>query len=266
MAYAPVSDIEMYYEECGAGEPLLITTGWALAERAHAYHRELFAASYRCIRHDHRGMGRSGAPDYPYTTKMMGDDLAGLLDHLGLDNIRVLGGGGMGGLIAAQLAINHPDKVRSLFIGAGCAKADNFLKKVMGVWKDLYDLDREIWARELALWVLTPETFNTRPDLADKAWQGRLAEDTFPTPGAFRRIADAYCAHDVTDTLGAVRCPTMVNCGGYEDLITGPRYAREIWARIPGAELAIQENTSHANWIEKADEWGELVIDWFART
>ena len=203
MPYATVSDIEMYYEEYGTGEPLLITTGWALAERAHAHHRELFAESYRCIRHDHRGMGRSGAPDYPYTTQMMGDDLAGLLDHLGLENIGVLGGGGMGGLIAAQLAINHPDKVRSLFLGAGCARADNFLKTVMGVWKDLYDLDREIWARELALWVLTPETFNSRPELADNAWKGaawpktrfrrrvrsgaspmRIVRTTLPTPWA----------------------------------------------------------------------------------
>ncbi len=130
MPHATVSDIEMYYETYGDGEPLLITSGWARAERAHVHHRDLFAEHYLCIRHDHRGMGRSGAPDYPYTTQMMGDDLAGLLDHLALDKVRVLGGGGMGGLIAAQLAINHPDRVRSLFIGAGCAKADNFLRTV----------------------------------------------------------------------------------------------------------------------------------------
>ena len=182
MPYATVSDIEMYYEEYGTGEPLLITTGWALAERAHAHHRELFAESYRCIRHDHRGMGRSGAPDYPYTTQMMGDDLAGLLDHLGLENIRVLGGGGMGGLIAAQLAINHPDKVRSLFLGAGCARADNFLKTVMGVWKDLYDLDREIWARE------------ARPvgaDARDLQFATRAGRQCLEGPAGRRHVSDA---------------------------------------------------------------------------
>ena len=266
MPYASVSDIEMYYEECGDGEPLLITAGWSLAERSHGLHIDLFAEHYRCIRHDHRGMGRSGAPDYPYTTKMMGDDIAGLLDHLGLDRVRVLGGGGMGGLIAAQLAINHPDRVRSLFIGAGCAKADHFFKTAMGVWKDLYDLDRELWAREVTLWVLTPQTINTKPELYENSWRSRATEDTFPAPGAYHRIVDAYCSHDITATLGQISCPTLVNCGGYEDMITGPRFAREVWARIPGAELAIQENTSHANWVEKADEWGQLVLDWFART
>lgn len=263
---AAVSDIEMYYEVCGAGPPLLITSGWAKAERAHAYHRDLFARHYTCIRHDHRGMGRSGSPPAPWTTETMGDDLAGLLDHLQLENVRVLGGGGMGGLVAAQLAIRHPSKVRSLFLGAGCAKADPFLAAVMGVWKDLYRLDRALWAREVTLWVLTPETFNTKPDLPATSARTRAAEDTFPAPGAFERTVDAYLSHDVTQTLRQIRCRTLVNCGGYEDLITGPRYARELWARIPGAELAIQENTSHANWVEKADEWGGLVLDWFART
>ena len=71
-----VSDIDMHYDEVGSGPPLLISTGWARAERAFIQHRELLAQNFRCIRHDHRGIGASDAPDAPYSIEMMADDLA----------------------------------------------------------------------------------------------------------------------------------------------------------------------------------------------
>ena len=87
-----VSDIHMHYERVGKGPPLLITTGWARAERAFLHHRELLADEFDCIRHDHRGIGASDAPDDAYTIEAMADDLAGLLDGLRIPRCRVLGG------------------------------------------------------------------------------------------------------------------------------------------------------------------------------
>ncbi|MDH3236143.1 MAG: alpha/beta hydrolase, partial [Alphaproteobacteria bacterium] len=167
MPKAKVSDIDMFYEEVGDGPPLLLTTGWALAERAFVQHRQLFAEQYRCIRHDHRGMGRSDAPKQPYTIEQLADDLAGLLDHLGIERSRVLGGGGMGGLVAMELAIRHPDRVTALHLGAPSLKVDNFLAGVMDMWKDLRRLDPELWAREVTFWCYTPQTFNEQPGLSD---------------------------------------------------------------------------------------------------
>ena len=118
MPKVKVSDIEVYYEEAGQGEPLIIVTGWARAERAFSRHVDWFSQHYRCIRHDKRGIGQS--PDAPYSIKMMADDLDGLMGHLDLRNSRVLGGGGMGALVAMELAINHADRVRSLVLGSPC--------------------------------------------------------------------------------------------------------------------------------------------------
>ena len=266
MPMAKVSDIEMYYEEVGQGDPLMIVTGWARAERAFSRHVEWFSQHYRCIRHDKRGIGQSGAPDAPYSTKMMADDLDGLMEHLNLASVRVLGGGGMGALIAMELAINYPDRVRSLVLGSPCVKADNFLCQLMLFWKELRRLDVDLWAREVTFWCYAPESFNARPEMPEAAWKARGAEETFPQPWAFDRIIDAYLSHDVTDRVHLIRCPTLITTGGSEDFITGPRYAREVYARIPGAKLHLFEGTSHNFHIERFEEFGQMVLDWFAQT
>ena len=70
MPKAKVSDIEMYYEENGEGGPLLITSGWSHAERAFRHHRDLLASKYRCIRHEHRGIGNTDATDGPLSSRI----------------------------------------------------------------------------------------------------------------------------------------------------------------------------------------------------
>ncbi len=265
MPKVKVSDIEMYYEEIGDGPPLLLTTGWALAERAFVQHRELFASHFRCIRHDHRGMGRSDAPTSAYSIEQLADDLAGLLDYLGLERARVLGGGGMGALVAMELAIRHPARVSALHLGSPSLKVDNFLAGVMDMWKELRRLDPALWAREVTFWCYTPETFDSQPDLAGGAAQARAGENTFPDPTAFDRIVDAYKAYDATGRAGGIRCPTLVTSGGIQDLITGPRFAEAVHAAIPESQLHILKDTSHNFWVERQQEWGDLVLNWFGR-
>ena len=261
-----VSDIEMYYEETGQGDPLLLISGWSTAARSFRGHLDAFAKHYRCIRVDKRGIGETDAPDAPYSIRMMADDVNDRLDALGLREVRVLGAGGMGALVAMELAINHPEKLRSLVLGSPCLKVDNFFRQLMLVWKDLWKINTELWAREVTMWCFTPETFNQRPDLPESSWKARAAEKTFAKPWAYDRIIDAYLDHDATDRVHLIRCPTLVTVGGFEDLITGPRYAREVYARIPGAKLHIFENTSHSFPAEAQEEWGAVIEKWFAKT
>lgn len=217
-----------------------------------------------CIRHEHRGIGRTDAPAGPYSTETMGDDLAGLLDHLGLESVRVLGGGGMGALVAAQLAIRHPQRVRSLYLGSPAARVDPFFREVLEVWKQLRRLDKKLWCREANLWCYTPETYAEKTEMALTSAKVRYEDNAFGTDEAFDNIIDAYISHDITDTLRYIRCPTLVTSGGWQDFISGPRFAREVYARIAGAKLVIFENTSHNYPHEAKEEWGRVTMDWLA--
>lgn len=254
-----VSDIEMHYDEVGNGPPLLISTGWARAERAFIQHRELLAKDFRCIRHDHRGIGASDAPDQPYSIEEMADDLAGLLDKLEIPRCRVLGGGGMGALVCMELAIRHPEKVSALILGSPCLKVDNFLYEVLHTWKELRRLDPVLWAREVTLWCYAPETFNNRPDIPAGAARARGGEQTFVYPWAFDRLVDAYCSYDASGRAAQIACPTLVTSGGEQDMITGPRFAREVQRVIPNSRLHVFEGTSHNFWVEAFDDWGTEI-------
>ncbi len=115
MPKVKVGDINMYYEVHGKGEPLVMIMGaggnieW-MRQAIPVYSRE-----YRLVLFDNRGAGRTDAPDIPYTIAMMADDLAGLLDAIGIDSAHIQGGS-MGGMIAQEFVLRYPERVRSLIL------------------------------------------------------------------------------------------------------------------------------------------------------
>src|SRR6266581_1438057 len=116
MSRATVNGIEMYYEEHGAsgGEPVLLIAGLSL--NTTTWFRQIPAladAGYRVIAFDNRGAGRSGKPEIAYSVSMFADDTAALMTALAIDSAHICGMS-MGGMIAQELALRHPKRVRSL--------------------------------------------------------------------------------------------------------------------------------------------------------
>src|SRR5437899_5420764 len=100
----------MYYLEAGSGELLLLSMGFGGDHTAWAFQIGALSARYRVIAFDNRGVGRTDAPDHPYTTGMMARDSLGLMDALGIDRVHVIGVS-MGGMIAHEPALAHPERV-----------------------------------------------------------------------------------------------------------------------------------------------------------
>ena len=84
---------------------------------------------FRCILGDNRGVGESDKPEGPYTSEMMADDYAGLLDELGIESARVVGCS-MGSIIAQQLALRHPEKVKSAVLMCTWSRCDRYAVSV----------------------------------------------------------------------------------------------------------------------------------------
>ncbi|MFW9804383.1 MAG: alpha/beta fold hydrolase, partial [Candidatus Thorarchaeota archaeon] len=117
MPFETVGDIDIYYEIHGPPEapPLVLIGGWASYRWIWFRQIPAFKEKLRCIVFDNRGAGRSSKPDYPYSIQMFVDDTVGLIEALGIDKAHILGIS-MGGLIAQQIAISYPEKVRSLIV------------------------------------------------------------------------------------------------------------------------------------------------------
>src|SRR3954451_19037296 len=109
---------ELYYERAGKGEPMLLIRGMSAPALAwgHPFLSGL-EPSFECLVFDNRGMGRSGTAELPFTVADMAGDAAALLDALEIETAHVVGLS-MGGAIAHELALAHPEQIRTLTLGA----------------------------------------------------------------------------------------------------------------------------------------------------
>src|SRR5581483_10859690 len=107
----------LYWEARGRGAPVLLVHGLGLSGGAWWRTVDALAPAMRVITFDHRGIGRSQSLTYAYTTEAMADDAVSILDDLGIDRVHLYGFS-LGGMVAQQIALRHPARVRSLVLGA----------------------------------------------------------------------------------------------------------------------------------------------------
>ena len=112
MSYIETNGLSLYYEEHGAGDPLVLLHGGLASTELFAGVLPALAAERRVIAVDLQGHGRTADVDRPFSDETMADDIAGLIEHLG-GGADVLGYS-LGGHVALQLAIRHPERVRNL--------------------------------------------------------------------------------------------------------------------------------------------------------
>ncbi len=260
-----VGDIAVYYLEAGAGEPLLLIMGFGGDHMAWALQMPDISARYRVIAFDNRGVGQTDAPDHPYTTRMMAGDALGLMDVLGIERAHVLGVS-MGGMIAQELALARPERVRSLHLACTFARPDAYMLALNSAWREMrIGLGRESTLRALALWLFSPTTYAERPDFLEALLQNSLANPYPQSLAGFLRQGEAVSAHDALERLQAIHCPTLVSVAE-DDILVPPRFSREIVARVRGAELCLVPAAGHGYFLERPDVFNELSLDFIARS
>ncbi|GAC1323197.1 MAG: hypothetical protein NVSMB16_16800 [Acidimicrobiales bacterium] len=116
MATTNSNGVRLYYEQGGAGSPLLIISGTGADLRNRPSPLEWpLVTSFRLVTYDQRGLGQSDQPEQPYTMAEYADDATAILDAVGLDRAHVLGVS-FGGMVAQELAIRHPTRVNRLVL------------------------------------------------------------------------------------------------------------------------------------------------------
>lgn len=250
---------ELYYERPGEGEPLLLIQGMSATHLAWG---EPFLAelrrSFETIVFDNRGMGRSGRAELPFTIADLAADTTGLLDALELETAHVVGIS-MGGMIAQELALSHPERIRTLTIGASyCGGPEGTLMAP----EDLQMLgaafasgDRDQVYR--AMWEINLSPGFREDDSRYAAFTEMAAALSSPQAVILQQMR-ACGAHDTHERLGAIELPTLVIHGDADRLLAYPN-GRQIASLIPGARLATLEGVGHMFWWEQPRRSGELI-------
>jgi 3-oxoadipate enol-lactonase len=259
MPKAPLRDIVMYHEEAGAGEPLVLIMGLGGDLQGWALNVPELAAHHRVITLDNRGAGRTSAPDRPYSIAAMADDVAALLDHLGVAKTHVLGFS-MGGMIAQELTLRHAAKVDKLVLVATTSALDAYSRNVVRTFCDIRrsNMSKEQAQRATANFIYSAE-FMADSERYERGLQAGLANPHAQQDHAFLRQADACLAFDSSDRLAGVKHETLLVASA-EDILVPPRNSEAIAGALPNATL-LQLPGAHGGVIERAPAYNAAFLE-----
>jgi pimeloyl-ACP methyl ester carboxylesterase len=264
MPTVKVGDINIYYESHGDGEALLLIMGYGAYSAMWGLQIPALSQEYRVISFDNRGTGQSDKPDKPYTIKMMADDAKGLLDAIGIDSAHVCGVS-MGGMIAQELAINYPDRVKSLILGCtfcGGAKAVPPAPEVQALLAGIGKSPVEEQVREMMPLLWTQEFIDKNPG-AVEIYVAIAAK--YPTPPhGFVCQAHAVATHDTYERLPRITVPTLVITGDADRIIPAEN-SKILASRISNAEMVVLKNACHGFFGELAAETNGIILDFLRR-
>jgi 3-oxoadipate enol-lactonase len=263
LPYAQVEDIDIYYEVHGPHDaaPLVLIGGWASYRWIWFRQVPAFKEKYRCIVFDNRGAGRSSKPDYPYTIQMMADDTVGLMDALDIKDAYILGIS-MGGLIAQQIAISYPEKVRGLILSSTHFGGSNYIPMDDKTMALLIALPTETISMEQAREMRYRATFSPEFLQNNKSILEQIDEwaEKLPTP-LFAQVhqSEATGGFDSEAELDKITAPTLI-LHGANDRAVPTENGKLVDALIPNSRLKIIEDAAHFVIIEKYEEFNREVM------
>ncbi len=257
MPFARRPDARIWWDQSGAGDPVLLIMGHAYG--AGMWHRTApeLAASYRVIRFDNRGAGRSSDPPGPYPVPLMAEDALAVLDAAGVASAHVYGVS-LGGAIALQLALDHPGRVRSLILGCtaasaqGAASRSALLTRVRSLLPAAA-LNRMAW--KLLYGPGTPAGL--------RAEDQQIVRRTRSSGRGRRGQLAGAAGFDVTGRLAEIGVPALVMHGA-RDRIVPAASARRLADGIAGARLVMFPDAGHAYITDAAQAANQAVLRFLA--
>jgi 3-oxoadipate enol-lactonase len=251
----------IYYETWGRGEPLLLISGLATDLRIWACQRMVFGRHYRCIALDNRGSGRSEKPEGPYTLEQMAADAVAVLDAEGVGRAHVVGHS-MGSYVAQMMAVEHPDRLRSLTLAGTACRHQPWRLDLLARWQETaHNHGVHAWARRAFPYLLGPRTAWTFGLFINLLWPIILQQPAHAFESQIQALIGAPDCE--RGRLSSIAVPTLVVAGG-KDTLTTPADAAEVTSLIPGARLVTLKGAGHGLMLEAAPDFNAAVLDFLA--
>jgi pimeloyl-ACP methyl ester carboxylesterase len=248
---------DLWVDRRGEGPEVLFIAG--LGDPIEAWQAQLdgLAGRYRLTAFDNRGAGRSPLPNQPLSAPSMADDAANLLRALDVPAAHIAGFS-MGSAIAQELALRHPELVRSLVLVSTYARPDALFRSQLEFWRWLPEVapSERAFFEGFFTWVYTPRAHANGS--VDLIVEEGLAFAHKASVEAFQAQVDVCRGHDTVDRLSEIAVPTLVLAGEL-DVILPPRVGRAVAEGIPGAEFEVLAEQAHQPFQEIPDVFNARV-------
>jgi pimeloyl-ACP methyl ester carboxylesterase len=249
--FASVNGLEMYYETRGTGRPLVLLHGALMTIEQFGDVLPSLAKTRQVIAVEQQAHGRTADIDRPFSYEQMADDTAALLQQLGIEEADVFGYS-MGGGIALQIAIRHPDLVGKLVVAAAAYSNE-------GVYPEVLE----------GIENLKPD------DLAGSPWQeayAGVAPNPQDWPGLLAKVQDLDREFEgwPPEAISSIDAPTLIIVGDAD--IVRPEHAVEMvrllgggvpgdFEGLPRSRLAVLPGTTHVTLIDRADWLTSMITE-----
>ena len=253
---APTPPAVPPYRIHGRGAPLVLISGLGGKGTSWRPFLQAAAAQFSVITHDIRGAGETAPLAGPISIRELAGDVLLLLDHLGLEQVPVMGRS-MGGMIAQELALLAPERIAKLALVSTSGRVDPHLAAVFRHWAAMAEagVPAAIRHRESMLWCLGSAVMHDAA-LVEPYMRAKLAGDR---PRDYAHQARACATHDALDRLAELDVSTLI-VSGTDDRLTPPPHAEALAKKIPASQLALIPGAGHMVYLEAPDAFAREVM------
>jgi pimeloyl-ACP methyl ester carboxylesterase len=259
-----VSDINMYYEVHGKGEPIVLIGGFTADHFVWAAVVEYFKENYQVILLDNRGAGQTDVPDGPYRIEQMADDVAGLCAGLGIKEAHFVGNS-MGGYIVQALSVRHQELVKSIVISNSGAEMATPFRIYVEAQREMRraKLPAEIRMKAECSWAFSYR-FISQPGMLELLIQMGLRNPYPFSDKAYDGQYEALKQFDSNSWIQKIKVPTLVLASD-QDLIFRESLVKQVADQIAHAQYYCFKDCGHLPMVEYPAEFKRLVHEFITK-
>jgi pimeloyl-ACP methyl ester carboxylesterase len=255
-----VNGLKLYYEIEGDGAPVVLIPGFAAGRWIWFKQTADLSRNFRVVIFDPRGVSTSDKPEGAQTISLLADDVAHLLETIGIESAHIVGAS-FGGFVAQEFALKYPAMTRKLVLCCTSFGGPNHVipaPETLQALASTKGLNSEDRMRANLLLAFTPEYVRTQVAEVDHIVHLRATNEV--PEHIYLSQLQAAMSFNVESRLAEIRSPTLV-LSGDADIIVPVQNSRNLAAKIPGATLQIIEGGSHTFFIEQAGEFNRIVTE-----
>ena len=265
MGTLKVSNAQLYYEESGSGEPLVLIPGFASGAWSWSWQFDALAKNFRVVTFDPRGIARSTiAAGEAVSIPSISDDTVGILDKLELERAHILGIS-FGGFVALDLALRYRDRVDKLVLASTSFGGPNHVApsmQVLAAFANTEGLNTSERIRKYLTVSFSPEFVETNSETVERFCQ--LREENSVPQDVYMQQLQAALNFNVEKEVGKIRAETLVVTGD-QDAVVPAQNSQNLAAAIPTSRLEFIRSTGHMAFVERADEFNRLVAEFLKK-